>query len=202
MPGFFVPFALAAFLFLPICSIAQTTGGGTRATPSAAAPAPAADNCNGIFLSYRTGTGSKIAPTDPKHQPYRFESTLTVQNNGIERLKSWQVYVGFKHDEVLVSASNAILADGSSYPALVGNGTVFAGFPMTDLKTAIETAGDSTQTSVEVKMLGTQFGVKPPAIPWPANITLVNDGWACPAPSTLGKIIGKNHLFLHADCSN
>ncbi|CAI0626366.1 unnamed protein product [Linum tenue] len=186
MPGFFVPFALAAFLFLPICSIAQTTGGGTRATPSAAAPAPAADNCNGIFLSYRTGTGSKIAPTDPKHQPYRFESTLTVQNNGIERLKSWQVYVGFKHDEVLVSASNAILADGSSYPALVGNGTVFAGFPMTDLKTAIETAGDSTQTSVEVKMLGTQFGVKPPAIPWPANITLVNDGWACPAPSTLG----------------
>ncbi|KAK2995799.1 hypothetical protein RJ640_026566 [Escallonia rubra] len=51
------------------------------------------------------------------------------------------------HDEYLVSASNAVLADGSSVPGLVGNGTVFVGYPSGDLKTGIETAGDLTQMS-------------------------------------------------------
>ncbi|KAK2988819.1 hypothetical protein RJ640_022530 [Escallonia rubra] len=93
---------------------------------------------------------SKIPPdlrSDPKAQPYRFESTLTMLNNGLEELKSWQVFVGFQHDEYLVFASNAVLADGSSVPGLVGNGTVFAGYPSGDLKTGIETAGDLTQMS-------------------------------------------------------
>ncbi|GLU08434.1 hypothetical protein SLE2022_253470 [Rubroshorea leprosula] len=150
------------------------------------APPPAADSCNGVFVSYVYGTGSKLKPTNKTHQAYRFESTLTVLNNGDRVLKSWRVFVGFKHDELLVSASNAVLVDGSSFPASVGNGTTFAGYPMSDLKTAIETAGDVTQMQVQVKLVGTQFGVAPPAVPLPDNISLVNDGFECPAASLQG----------------
>lgn len=87
--------------------------------------------------------------------------------------------MGFKNDEYLVSASNAVLADGTSLPGSVGNGTVLAGFPMTDLKTAIKTAGDLTQMEVQVKLVGTQFGVAPPKVPLPSNISLANDGFVC-----------------------
>lgn len=153
-----------------------------------AAPAPAASDCNGIFLSYLYEGGTQLKPTDPTHQPYRFESTLSIQNNGLDELKSWKVFVGFKNDEFLVSASNAILADGTSLPANVGNGTVFAGYPMTDLKTPIATAGDSTQTSVQIKLLGTQFGVPLKDVPWPSNITLANDGFVCPKTTTEGEL--------------
>ncbi|XP_065863775.1 COBRA-like protein 7 [Euphorbia lathyris] len=153
------------------------------------APAPAADDCNGIFLSYQYSTGTKLKPTVPSHQPYRFESTLTVQNNGVDELKSWKVFVGFQHDEFLVSASNAVLVDGTTLPAKVGNGTVFAGFPMTDLKTPIATAGDSTQTSVQVKLLGTQFGVPLKDVPLPSEISLANDGFVCPSTTTEGSLM-------------
>lgn len=95
--------------------------------------------------------------------------------------------MGFQNDELLVSASNAVLADGTTLPAAVGNGTVFAGFPMTDLKTAIETAGDDTQTSVHVQFLGTQFGVPLKDVPWPSNISLANDGFVCPATTKEGQ---------------
>ncbi|KAK2985185.1 hypothetical protein RJ640_010474 [Escallonia rubra] len=70
-----------------------------------------------------------IRRSDPKAQPYRFESTLTVLNNGLEELKSWRIFVGFQHDEYLVCASNTVLTDGSSVPGLVGNGTVFCPVP-------------------------------------------------------------------------
>lgn len=157
----------------------------TPATPEA--PSPAADACNGVFLSYSYVSGSKLPPDNPKRQAYRFESTLTVLNNGLEELKSWKVFVGFQHDELLVSASNAVLFDGSSYPASVGNGTVLAGFPQTDLKTAVETAGDLTQMQVQVKMVGTQFGVKSPNVPMPKNISLANNGFLCPDVTMQGK---------------
>lgn len=158
-------------------------------TPTPEAPAPASSTCNGIFLSYQYNGGSQIKPTDPTLQPYRFKSTLTVQNNGRDELKSWKVFVGFQNDELLVSASNAVLADGTTLPAAVGNGTVFAGFPMTDLKTAIETAGDDTQTSVQVQFLGTQFGVPLKDVPWPSNISLANDGFVCPATTKEGSVM-------------
>ncbi|XVE65557.1 hypothetical protein DITRI_Ditri08aG0009300 [Diplodiscus trichospermus] len=154
---------------------------------AAEAPSPAADSCNGIFLSYAHSSGTKLKPTDPTHQPYRFESVLTVLNNGDEELKSWRVFVGFKNYEFLVSASNAVLADGTSLPANVGNGTVFAGYPMSDLKTAIETAGDLSQLQVQVKLVGTQFGVAAPDVPLPENIQLANDGFVCPKASLQGK---------------
>ncbi|MCI61850.1 COBRA-like protein 7-like, partial [Trifolium medium] len=68
-----------------------------------------AQSCNGILISYSSATGVPLPPnvTDPKKQPYRFESTLTVLNNGLDELKSWKVFVGFQHNEFLVSASNA-----------------------------------------------------------------------------------------------
>lgn len=80
-----------------------------------------------------------------------------------------------------------MLADGNSFPGSVGNGTVFAGYPNPDLKTGIETAGDLTQMSVQVGLVGTQFGVAPPNAPMPENISLVNDGWVCPKPSMQGR---------------
>ncbi|KAF5752165.1 COBRA-like protein-7 precursor [Tripterygium wilfordii] len=150
------------------------------------APSSPADACNGVFVSYTYESGSRLPPVNPRNQAYRFESTLTVLNNGLEDLKAWRVFVGFQHEEFLVSASNAVLADGASVPGSVENGTVFAGYPMTDLKTAIETAGDVTQMQVQVKLVGTQFGVSPPRVPLPANITLANDGFVCPKTTLQG----------------
>ncbi|CAI9267812.1 unnamed protein product [Lactuca saligna] len=168
-------------LLLATITAAQTP------TPTQPSPPPASDSCNGVYLSYTFTSGSKLTPNRTSNQPYRFESTLRVLNNADEELKSWRVFVGFQHDEYLVSASNAIIADGSAtFPGPVGNGTVFAGFPSADLKTAIETAGDVNQMSVEVDFLGTQFGVDSPAVPMPSNISLVNDGFVCPRPSMQG----------------
>lgn len=156
---------------------------------SPAAPAPASDSCNGVYLSYAYTAGRVIPPTVKTRQPHRFESTLTVLNNGEEELKSWKVFVGFQHDEKLISASNAVLADGTTLPALVGNGTVFAGYPMSDLKTAIDTAGDLTQMQVEVKLVGTQFGVNSPDVPMPTNISLANDGYDCKKVTGGGELL-------------
>ncbi|KAJ8766858.1 hypothetical protein K2173_009189 [Erythroxylum novogranatense] len=181
MASYFNLLSLLLLVSLP-CSIAQSPS-------SSDAPAPAATQCNGIFLSYQFNGGSQLMPTAPKRQAYRFESTLSLQNNGVDELNSWKAFVGFKHDELLVSASNAILADGSTFPAKVGNGTVFAGYPMTDLKTPIETAGDSTQTSVQVKIVGTEFGVPLKSVPLPENISLANDGFVCPQPTTDGSLM-------------
>ncbi|KAL0017285.1 hypothetical protein SO802_004354 [Lithocarpus litseifolius] len=75
---------------------------------------------------------------------------------------------------------------GTSLRASVGNGTVLVRCPMTDLKTAIETAGDLTQMRVQVSMVGTHFGVAPLGILMPSNISLVNDGWSCPKSSSTG----------------
>ncbi|KAK2965220.1 hypothetical protein RJ640_019975 [Escallonia rubra] len=145
-----------------------------------------ADSCNGIFISYVYNSGFGIPPnlTDLTAQPYNFQSTLTVLNNGLEELKSWRVFVGFQHKEYLVSASQAVLADGTSLPAEVGNGTVFSGFPATDLKSAVQTAGDINQMRARVDLVGTQFGA--PEFPMPTNISLANDGFSCSPQSKLG----------------
>nr|XP_043607993.1 COBRA-like protein 7 [Erigeron canadensis] len=174
------------FLFFTIIT-AQTP---PPSLPPAPPPAPSSDACNGIFLSYTYISGSKIPPeltSDPAQQPYKFKSTLKVLNNAAEELKSWRVFVGFQNDEYLVSASNAVIADGSAtLPGPVGNGTIFAGFPNADLKTAIETAGDLNQMSVRVGFVGTQFGVGSPDIPMPDDLFLVNDGFVCPTPTMQG----------------
>ncbi|PIN19241.1 hypothetical protein CDL12_08094 [Handroanthus impetiginosus] len=178
--------AFALFLSLFLLILGQTRA---QTRPQAQAPAPSSDACNGIFLSYTYTDGRLLPPilrSDPTRQGYRFESSLFILNNNAEELKSWRVFVGFQHDEYLVSASNAVLADGTSIPGSVGNGTVFAGYPNPDLRTGIETAGDLTQMSVRVELVGTQFGVGHRNVPMPSNISLVNDGWVCPDPTMQG----------------
>ncbi|KAL3632730.1 COBRA-like protein 8 [Castilleja foliolosa] len=64
-----------------------------------------------------------------------------------------------------------------------------------DLRTGIETAGDSTQIGVRVEMVGTQFGVGPRSVPMPANISLINDGWICPAPICKGIVDEQESYF-------
>lgn len=88
----------------------------------------------------------------------------------------------------MVSASNAVLADGSSLPAFVGNGTVLAGFPETDLKSAIETAGDWSQMGIQINLVGTKFGGDATVPPMPLTIYLANDGYNCPPPTKEGKL--------------
>ncbi|TXG63350.1 hypothetical protein EZV62_010344 [Acer yangbiense] len=147
---------------------------------------PPSSNCNSIFLSYNHTNGFLIPPTNPANQSYRFESTVTIFNFGPDELKSWRIFVGFHNNQLLVSKTNAVLVDGSNLPAYVGNGTVLAGFPETDLKSAIETAGDLNQMGVEIKLVGTQFGVVPPDVPMPVTIYLADDGYNCPTPTKQG----------------
>lgn len=107
----------------------------------------------------------------------------------MDELKSWRLYIGFQHEEYIVSATNAVLADGTPFPAnttSLEGGAVFAGFPSTDLMTAIETAGDLPQMEAKIDLVGTVFGVKRPLVPMPKNISLVNDGFACPSPKMQG----------------
>ena len=56
----------------------------------------------------------------------------------------------------------------------------------TDLMNAIDTAGGLSQIRMEIKMTGTQFGVKPPGTPMPRTINLQNDGFKCPSPTRKG----------------
>ncbi|KAG4912216.1 hypothetical protein JHK82_052796 [Glycine max] len=41
---------------------------------------------------------------------------MTMLNNGLDELKSWEAFVGFDHDELLVSASNVVLPNGTTLP--------------------------------------------------------------------------------------
>ncbi|XVE80314.1 hypothetical protein DITRI_Ditri14bG0129800 [Diplodiscus trichospermus] len=151
-----------------------------------AAPPPGQDKCNGVFLSYSFTSRTKEYPhvKNVTAQSWAFNSIATIVNTGTEEVKGWKMFVGFQHREILVSASNAIIVDGSGdFPVAVGNGTTLAGYPTTDLKTAIDTAGDYSQISVQVQFAGTMFGMKEKASPMPKTIKLANDGWNCPKPS-------------------
>lgn len=149
------------------------------------APPPALDNCNGVFLMYAFTSREKEYPhvRNASAQAYAFKATATILNAGSQDLKAWKIFIGFQHDEIIVSTDKAVLSDGTELPARVGkNGTFLSGFPMTDLKTSVETAGDWDQIQATVDIKGTQFGVKPPNVPMPKTIRLANDGYKCPQP--------------------
>ena len=57
------------------------------------------------------------------------------------------------------------------------------------MKTSVDTAGDLTQIQVKIQLSGTQFGVKPPGIPMPKTIRLINDGYKCLAPTRSSKYL-------------
>ncbi|CAN1859042.1 COBRA-like protein 7 [Linum perenne] len=160
-------------------------------TPSPPPP-PQKTTCAGVFISYAAtdGGGFAIPPIDPSNQAYRFTSTLTITNNGRTELKAWRAFVKFQFDEVLVSADKALLADGTSLPAAVGNGTVFGGLSsQANLKSAIQTAGDGSQMEVQVQLIGTRFGPPPDGanLTLPANVSLINDGYVCPESRVEGR---------------
>uniref|UniRef100_A0A5B6YMU9 Putative COBRA-like protein 10 n=1 Tax=Davidia involucrata TaxID=16924 RepID=A0A5B6YMU9_DAVIN len=160
-----------------------TTPAGDDA-PAVAAPPPEQQTCNGIYLTYNFESREKEYPLvkNATAQSWAFKSTATVVNTGADELKAWKIYIGFQRKEILVSASGAVVVDAEGFPARVGNGTFLVGYPQTDLKTAIDTAGDFTQIQANIEMTGTQFGVKPPGVPMPKTIKLVNEGYKCPAP--------------------
>lgn len=150
---------------------------------------PAQDNCVGVFLTYTFTKRTKEYPhvKNATAQAYAFDAQVTILNTMSEDLKGWQFFVGFQHHEILVSVENAVLTNATDFPAKVGNGTTFSGFPDTDLLNAIDTAGDMNQIQKIVNIKGTQFGVKPPGTPMPKTIKLMNDGFKCPAPKKRGE---------------
>jgi hypothetical protein len=88
--------------------------------------------------------------------------------------------LGFQCLQILVSALNAVLADGTSFPAPVGNGTILTGYPAGTIKNAISTAGDSSQIQVQVSLVGTEFGSDGnTSYPLPLSINLTNSGYTC-----------------------
>ncbi|KAI3963006.1 hypothetical protein MKW92_021350 [Papaver armeniacum] len=169
-------------LFFPIMVLSQTP---------APSPSPSRPLCNGILLTYNHLNSRKLPPETrvSSEQPFRFESEAQILNNGLEEIKNWRLFIGFQHHEYLVSATNAVLADGSLFPAnttSLEDGAVFAGFPISDLKTAVETAGDLPQMEAKIDLVGTVFGVESPLVPMPKTISLLNDGFACPSPTMQG----------------
>ncbi|XP_024027430.1 COBRA-like protein 10 [Morus notabilis] len=153
-----------------------------------AAPPPEVQDCNGIFLSYTFISRVKELPhvKNVSAQAWAFKAEAAVLNAGKDELKAWKMFVGFQHDEILVSVDGAVVMDGGDFPMAVGNGTYFSGFSLADLKTAIETAGDYDQIQATVGIIGTMFGLKPKAVPMPKTIRLENDGFQCPAPHRHG----------------
>lgn len=152
------------------------------------APPPQAASCNGIFISYKFMSRKKEYPhlKNATAQPWAFKSTATVLNTGTTELKEWKMFIKFQHEEMLVSASGGTIEDADDFPADVSNGTTLMGSAQSVLKTSIETAGDLTQIQAEIKLVGTQFGVRPPGVPMPKTIRLENDGFKCPAPNRRG----------------
>ncbi|KAG6393792.1 hypothetical protein SASPL_144364 [Salvia splendens] len=159
-------------------------------------PPPEIKKCNGIFLSYMFEGREKEYPhvKNATAQAWAFKATAAILNAGAQELKSWKMFVGFQHDELLVAAEGAIVVNGEGFPIRVGkNGTVLAGYPQADLKTAIETASDFGQMQVQVTLKGTQFGVAEKATPMPKSLKLVNEGYKCPA-------VTRKDKYMHVCC--
>ncbi|KAG6641630.1 COBRA-like protein 10 [Carya illinoinensis] len=176
-------FGVLTFVFFFLCSKVPLSKSQGFDDEKPAAPPPEVESCNGIFLSYEFISRKKEYPhvKNATAQSWAFNATATILNTGTIELKAWKMFIGFQHDEILVGASGAVLMEADDFPAPVGNGTQFSGSPQADLKTSIDTAGDLSQIQVQIIISGTQFGVKPPGIPMPSTIRLVNDGYKCPA---------------------
>ncbi|TKY67910.1 COBRA protein 7 [Spatholobus suberectus] len=79
----------------------------------------------------------------------------------------------------LVFASNAVLVDGTTPSHYVRNGTVFAGYPTTNLKIAVKTVDDLTQMHMQVQIIlvSIVFRVALPYVLMPLYMNLTNDGF-------------------------
>jgi len=171
------------FLFL---SLSHVHAQKTPAPPSSLE----LEGCDGVFLSYALVGREKEYPhvSNASKQAWAFKAEATLTNVGDEEVQGWKMFVGFQHNEILVSADGAILIDAGDFPAEVGNGTTFVGSTVPDLKTAIQTAGDLNQMSAKIDIVGTQFGLGAGATPMPKTIHLENDGFKCPTPTRGGNL--------------
>ncbi|KAI3973254.1 hypothetical protein MKW92_001494 [Papaver armeniacum] len=169
---------LSFYMLIVILSLPSLTNSLTPPTP------PPVSYCNGVYLQYTLTRINQLSP----NEHYPFESTAMILNNGLEDLISWKLFIDFQHKEYLISATIAVLLDGTTLPAdTTTSELVFSGFPTTDLKSANETQGDIEQMSVTISFVGTELGVKPPNAPMPRSISLLNDGFNCSQPRMLGK---------------
>ncbi|KAG0453606.1 hypothetical protein HPP92_024910 [Vanilla planifolia] len=169
--------------------------------PSASQSSPASGKpmnetaCNGIFLTYQFQGRKKIHPIvpNPADQAYAFGADVTLLNSGTSDLNAWTLLIGFSNREIIVSVSNAVLTDGSALPFYSDPKTPvsFSGYPNTDLKTPIATAGDLSRIQTSVSIVGTQFGVPDPGVPLPSILTLSDPAWSCP----IGYIASSNTSF-------
>ncbi|KAL6567430.1 hypothetical protein OROGR_001098 [Orobanche gracilis] len=196
--GIRIPWKALTWIALVIIfgNVDESNGQDYDSTVTPATTPEEIEQCNGIFISYTFQGREKEYPLvkNVSAQAWSFQATATVLNTGSEELKSWQVFIGFQHHELLVSAEGAVIVDGDGFPIRVGNnGTILAGYPQADLKTAIDTAADYSQMQVQVNLKGTQFGVSAKATPMPRTIRLVNHGYKCPAPTRKGG-------YMHVCC--
>ncbi|CAF2245233.1 unnamed protein product [Brassica napus] len=171
-------------LLFPTPSLAQDYGEDAEKKDT---PPPGLARCNGVYMSYSSGGREKLYPRTKNvtAQAWSFKATAMIVNTGTEEVKGWEMFVGYRHREIIVSATGAVSSDGD-FPYDASNGTTFIGSPNTDLKTSIETAGDYTQISTNIEITGTLFGGRGTATPLPRTIKLVNDGWECPAANSKG----------------
>ncbi|KAL0726910.1 hypothetical protein Bca4012_023003 [Brassica carinata] len=171
-------------LLFPTLSLAQDYG---EDAPKTGTRPPGLVRCNGVYMSYSSGGREKLYPrtNNATAQAWSFKATAMIVNTGIEEVKGWEMFVGYHHREIIVSATGAVSSDGD-FPYDASNGTTFIGSPNTDLKTSIETAGDYTKISTNIEITGTLFGGRGTATPLPKTIKLVNDGWQCPAATSKG----------------
>ncbi|XP_027343304.1 COBRA-like protein 10 [Abrus precatorius] len=176
---------IANLLLLLVCDGQGLEGGKLASAPPSMTEL---DNCDGLFLTYSLLGREKEFPhvKNVSKQAWAFKAEASLMNVGDEEVTGWKMFVGFQHKEILVSADGAVLIDAGDFPAEVGNGTTLVGNDVTDLKTAIDTAGDVNQMGVRIQMTGTQFGLGVGATPMPKTIRLENDGFKCPAPGRKG----------------
>lgn len=93
--------------------------------------------------------------------------------------------MGFQCLQTLTNASSAVLANGTSFPASVGNGAILTGYPARNISTVISTAGDLSQSQVLVNLVGTEIGSDgKTSYPFPLSINLTNSGYTCSNPSS------------------
>ncbi|KAJ0501137.1 hypothetical protein HanRHA438_Chr11g0497781 [Helianthus annuus] len=176
-----------SWLLLFLCHIYITT-----AQDEAITLPKVVETCNGIFLQYTFDSRQKEYPhvKNATAQSWAFKSQLIVVNTGTTELKSWEAFIGFQHDEILVSVDGATVLNGDSFPMKVDkNGTRMTGYPQADMKTAIDTANDLAQMSAKVKIKGTMFGVKIGGNVMPKNIKILNEGFKCPKATTKDKLM-------------
>ncbi|XP_010519279.1 PREDICTED: COBRA-like protein 10 [Tarenaya hassleriana] len=183
-------YSFTLLIVLPILLRINVCNGQDYGTPSeegSSESPPEMAKCNGIFMSYSFSGREKEYPhvKNATAQSWAFRANAMIVNVGTEELKGWQMFIGFRHKELIVSATGASPMDGD-FPLDASNGTTFIGSTNTDLKTSIETAGDYNQISANIEIVGTLFGVKLGVTPMPSNIKLINDGWQCPPAKRRG----------------